>query len=161
MDSLGASRGSESGVASRVLAQLLVEMDGCGSNSRVVLLAATNRPEALDLALTRPGRFDRLVHVPLPDLFARRQIFERQLGRMRLGEAPCAEALAERTEGYSGAEAVMVCREAALRAIRRGAPQGAVRAGHADFEEALQVVRPRVSKEAARFYEDFERRLQT
>lgn len=144
-------------MASRVLAQLLVEMDGVGSARRVVVLAATNRPQALDAALTRPGRFDRLVHVPLPDAAAREQIFQGQLARMRLAaDVPLPAALAARTQGYSGAEVVMVCREAALSAIRRG---GAVAAKAHDLDTALSAVRLRVSAEAAEAYAAFERSL--
>lgn len=172
VDSLGSNREeSGGGVAARVLAQLLAEMDGIGSAGRhVVVLAATNRPQALDSALTRPGRFDRLVHVPLPDEAAREAIFQRQLTRMRFSfhELPVtgrseASLLASHTAGYSGAEVVMVCREAALLAIRASIADGkgalpCATASH--FNHALQVVRPRITAETVRFYEDFERSMQ-
>ena len=168
VDSLGSSRENEGGgVASRVLAQLLAEMDGIGSAQRhVVVLAATNRPQALDAALTRPGRFDRLVHVPLPDQKARQQIFQRQLQRMRfsfheLPDMEPAALLASHTAGYSGAEVVMVCREAALLAIRESVGKGALpRATATHFNQALQAVQPRITAETVRFYEEFERSLQ-
>lgn len=170
VDALGASRESEGGgVSSRVLAQLLAEMDGigaatAGSTTRhVVVLGATNRPQALDSALVRPGRFDRLVHVPLPDGDARLAIFERQLSRMRAAPEVLASSLVQQTAGYSGAEVVMVCREAALLAIREalGAEKEAEPcATPAHFERALQTVKPRITPETARFYEDFERSLQ-
>merc|ERR1712203_1322014 len=127
VDAIGANRESEGGggVAARVLAQLLAEMDGIGSASarrHVVVLAATNRPHILDPAIMRPGRFDRLVHVPLPDLPAREAIFRGQLGKMRVvpvtDGGPDPKSLASRTHGCSGAEVVMACREAALLAIR-------------------------------------------
>ena len=171
VDSLGSNREEGGGgVASRVLAQLLAEMDGIGSTGRhVVVLAATNRPQALDSALTRPGRFDRLVHVPLPDEAARMAIFERQLARMRFSfhELPAsqvspAKLLASHTAGYSGAEVVMVCREAALLAIRASiAEKGALPCATAThFNQALQTVKPRITAETVRFYQDFERSMQ-
>ena len=172
VDSLGATRENEGGVASRVLAQLLAEMDGIGiaKKRHVVVLAATNRPQALDSALTRPGRFDRLVHVPLPDQAAREAIFQRQLSRMQVSlDTPevgvSASAFwASQTAGYSGAEVVMVCREAALLAIRKAIADGADAkvpcATTADFNCALRAVQPRITSEMAHFYEDFERRMQ-
>ena len=167
VDSLGGSRESEGGgVASRVLAQLLAEMDGIGVTKKrhVVVLAATNRPQALDAALTRPGRFDRLVHVPLPDQAAREAIFQRQLSRMQVSLDIEATFLASQTAGYSGAEVVMVCREAALLAIRKAIADGegakAPCATLADFNCALRAVQPRITTEMAQFYEDFERRMQ-
>lgn len=140
VDAVGAARDSSEGgggVGARVLAQLLAEMDGVtaagGARRHVVVLAATNRPHILDPALLRPGRFDRLVHVPLPDEAARTEIFRSQLARMRVqaggNESQAAgpegkglsldpASLASRTEGCSGAEVVAVCREAAMLAIR-------------------------------------------
>merc|ERR1712232_244778 len=135
VDAIGANRESEGGggVAARVLAQLLAEMDGIGSASarrHVVVLAATNRPHILDPAILRPGRFDRLVHVPLPDLTAREAIFTGQLARMQVAEpsagGPDIASLAARTHGCSGAEVVMACREAALFAIRESLDQVSV-----------------------------------
>jgi len=172
VDAVGASREGDGagGVSSRVLAQLLAEMDGIGSASarrHVVVLAATNRPHVLDPALMRPGRFDRLVHVPLPDAAAREAILRAQLARMRTEEGVDPAALAARMAGCSGAEAVMVCREAALAAIREVlgdgggegvGPAALPRATRAHFEEALLAVPPRVSAETARFYEEFERK---
>ncbi|CAE8649418.1 unnamed protein product, partial [Polarella glacialis] len=173
VDALGGSREGEGagGVAARVLAQLLAEMDGVGAATsgarrHVVVLAATNRPHALDSALMRPGRFDRLVHVPLPDAPARQAIFESQLSRMHASHELDAKVLAGRTERYSGAEVVMVCREAALHAIRdvvealgpaalesagAGASKPCARAEH--FEQALAAVRPRITEETIKFYE--------
>jgi len=189
IDAVGASREGEGtgGVASRVLAQLLAEMDGVGGAAQrrhVVVLAATNRPHVLDPALLRPGRFDRLVHVPLPDEPARVAIFSRQLARMHVGEGVDAASLAARSPGRSGAEVVMVCREAALSAIREAlgreeeeeeeevadveAADGADRAmrhpppccaSPTHFDRALAAVRPRIDADTLRLYEDFERRM--
>lgn len=139
-------------------------MDGInnGTKQHVVVLAATNRPYVLDAALMRPGRFDRLVHVPLPDESARALIFSGQLARMRASTDLDVAVLASRTAGCSGAEVVMVCREASLLAIRevleapcdhRSLP--CVRLEH--FERALQEVSPRIDTATVQFYFDFER----
>jgi len=174
VDAIGDSREGEeggSGVAARVLAQLLAEMDGIGvvsARRHVVVLAATNRPHALDPALLRPGRFDRLVHVPLPDEPARKAIFRGQLARMRVSHDLDPQALASRTQGCSGAEAVMVCREAALLAIREAVDsdvsahprEGLPCAQQAHFDRVLASTRPRIDAQTVRLYEDFERRMQ-
>jgi len=178
IDAVGSSRESEGGggVSSRVLAQLLAEMDGIGatgSKRHVVVLAATNRPHVLDAALMRPGRFDRLVHVPLPDEPARTAIFKSQIAKMRVAADVDAAALALRTEWCSGAEVVMVCREAAMLAIRSvldaskkattnasnpGVSSMSPCANQEDFDKALATVRPRIDREMVRFYEEFERK---
>lgn len=173
IDAIGSTRESEGsgGVASRVLTQLLAEMDGIGSSGaqrHVVVLAATNRPQILDPALLRPGRFDRLVHVPLPNDAARAAIFQRQLSRMKVDPAVDAKALAAQASGRSGAEVVMICREAAMLAIRdaleRGGGSGVddgsgeVCCSLVQFERATATVLPRIDEASARFYDDFEHR---
>lgn len=184
IDAIGSCRDSEGsgGVASRVLTQLLSEMDGIGSAAsqrHVVVLAATNRPHVLDTALLRPGRFDRLVHVPLPDEAARTAIFQRQLSKMIVEDTVDATVLSSHASGRSGAEVVMICREAAMLAIRealqrrRGAGAGVVTEefGSSDvcvarsvicnmehFQRAIATVMPRIDKSAAQFYHDFEHR---
>lgn len=175
IDALGSNREGEGAgsVSARVLAQLLAEMDGvgtAGARHHVVVLAATNRPHVLDPALLRPGRFDRLVHVPLPDISARHEIFCRQLAKMRVSHEVGPSELANRTGRCSGAEVVMVCREAAMRAIRKAlerathsaddADSNPPCAGKDDFDHALQVVQPRIDQETVRFYEEFEQRTQ-
>mmetsp|Transcript_99148 Transcript_99148/g.300953 ORF Transcript_99148/g.300953 Transcript_99148/m.300953 type:complete len:723 (-) Transcript_99148:137-2305(-) len=174
VDAVGSKREGEDagGVSARVLAQLLAEMDGVsatGARRHVVVLAATNRPHVLDPALLRPGRFDRLVHVPLPDEAARAEIFRGQLARMCVAEGLDVAALAARTAGCSGAEVVMVCREASLLAIRETLEESTgssceassswPRAQQAHFEHALLAVRPRVDAQTVRFYEEFEQRM--
>lgn len=174
IDAIGASREGEGagGVAARVLAQLLAEMDGvsaAGARRHVVVLAATNRPHVLDAALMRPGRFDRLVHVPLPDAAAREAVFRGQLARMKVADAPEFSELVRRTEGCSGAEVVMACREAALLAIREavaaaagddGVAAAAPAVSREHLERAIAAVRPRISPETVQFYVDFERKMQ-
>ena len=102
------------------LNQLLTEMDGFGSNSGVIILAATNRADILDKALLRAGRFDRQIHVELPDLNERKEIFGVHLRPIKIDESVDAEFLARQTPGFSGADIANVCNEAALIAARSG-----------------------------------------
>ncbi|NPA86022.1 MAG: AAA family ATPase [bacterium] len=124
IDAIGARRMySESGAereVSRTLNQLLAEMDGFEPNERVVVLAATNRLDVLDPALLRPGRFDRIIEIPLPDKQAREEIFALYLSRVRCTEPFDCKLLAEITEGFSGAEIELAVKEAALRALKDG-----------------------------------------
>ena len=101
------------------LNQLLTEMDGFGTNSGVIVLAATNRADILDKALMRAGRFDRQIYVELPDLNGRREIFEVHMRGLKLGPDVDKEFLAKQTPGFSGADIANVCNEAALIAARR------------------------------------------
>ncbi len=110
---------SESHVAERVLSQFLTELDGCEELKGVVVLGATNRRDMLDAALLRPGRFDEITEIPLPDQEGRTAIFEVHLRNKPLGPGICVGDLAARTEGASGADIASVCNKAALRAVRR------------------------------------------
>ena len=101
------------------LNQLLTEMDGFGTNSGVILLAATNRAEVLDRALLRPGRFDRQIHVDLPDLKERIQIFKVHLKPLKIDESVDVKFLGKQTPGFSGADIANICNEAALIAARK------------------------------------------
>lgn len=101
------------------LNQLLVEMDGFSSDETVIILAATNRPDLLDPALTRPGRFDRQIHVDKPDLNGREAIFKVHLKKVVLGDDVDPRKLAEQTPGFAGAEIANTCNEAALHAARK------------------------------------------
>ena len=100
------------------LNQLLTEMDGFGTNSGVIILAATNRADILDKALLRAGRFDRQIHVELPDVHERKEIFEVHLKPLKLGASIDIDFLARQTPGFSGADIANVCNEAALIAAR-------------------------------------------
>lgn len=101
------------------LNQLLTEMDGFGTNSGVIVIAATNRADILDKALMRAGRFDRQIYVELPDLIGRKEIFEVHMRKLKLADDVNKEFLAKQTPGFSGADIANVCNEAALMAARR------------------------------------------
>ena len=123
IDAVGRARGKNPNMGSNderenTLNQLLTEMDGFGSNSGVIILAATNRADILDKALLRAGRFDRQIHVDLPDLNERREVFNVHLRPLKLGDDVDVDLLARQTPGFSGADIANVCNEAALIAAR-------------------------------------------
>ncbi|MEA4985025.1 ATP-dependent zinc metalloprotease FtsH [bioreactor metagenome] len=125
IDAVGRSRGKNPNMGSNderenTLNQLLTEMDGFGSNSGVIILAATNRADILDKALLRAGRFDRQIHVDLPDVHERKQIFNVHLRPVKINETVDVNFLAKQTPGFSGADIANVCNEAALIAARKG-----------------------------------------
>jgi AFG3 family protein len=119
IDAIGRARGKNNIVGGNderenTLNQLLVEMDGFGTDSGIIILAATNRPDVLDSALLRPGRFDRQVSIDKPDLIGREQIFKVHLKPIKLAEGVDAKKLSAQTPGFAGAEIANVCNEAAL-----------------------------------------------
>jgi transitional endoplasmic reticulum ATPase len=173
IDAIAPMRGTDvNRVTDRLINQLLTEMDGLEENSGVVIIAATNRPDILDPALLRPGRFDRLILVPAPDEKARLEILKVHTRRMPLAEDVNLEEIARKTEGYTGADLAAVVREAAMAAMRRALKEGVKRAGifeelseaflgslvvkRRDFEEALKKVRPSVDKYILEYYKSFE-----
>jgi len=124
IDAVGRARGKNPNMGSNderesTLNQLLTEMDGFGSNSGVIILAATNRADILDKALLRAGRFDRQIHVDLPDVHERKQIFNVHLRPIKINESVDVNFLAKQTPGFSGADIANVCNEAALIAARK------------------------------------------
>ncbi|MBP6634627.1 MAG: ATP-dependent zinc metalloprotease FtsH [Paludibacter sp.] len=124
IDAVGRARGKNPNMGSNderenTLNQLLTEMDGFGSNSGVIILAATNRADILDKALLRAGRFDRQIHVDLPDVHERKQIFNVHLRPIKINETVDVNFLAKQTPGFSGADIANVCNEAALIAARK------------------------------------------
>lgn len=124
IDAVGRARGKNAGWSSNderenTLNQLLTEMDGFGSNSGVIVLAATNRADILDKALMRAGRFDRQIHVTLPDLNERKEIFQVHIKNLKLSPDFDLEAIAKHTPGFSGADIANICNEAALTAARK------------------------------------------
>jgi len=124
IDAVGRARGRNSFTGGNderenTLNQLLTEMDGFGTNSGVILMAATNRPDVLDSALLRPGRFDRQIGIDKPDIVGREAIFRVHLKPIKIGKDVDAKKLAAQTPGFAGAEIANVCNEAALIAARR------------------------------------------
>ena len=124
IDAVGRARGKNPNMGSNderenTLNQLLTEMDGFGSNSGVIILAATNRADILDKALLRAGRFDRQIHVDLPDVHERKQIFNVHLRPIKINETVDVNFLSRQTPGFSGADIANVCNEAALIAARK------------------------------------------
>ncbi len=127
IDAVGRSRGRGSMPGANderenTLNSLLVEMDGFGSDAGIIILAATNRPDVLDPALMRPGRFDRQISVDVPDLVGREAIFKVHMKPLKLSDNIDVKKLATQTPGFAGAEIANVCNEAALLAARRGKP---------------------------------------
>jgi len=153
IDSIVPRRGMryDAGVTDRIVNQLLTEMDGIAKLEGVVVIGATNRPDILDPALLRPGRFDRIIYVPPPDKKARLEIFKVHTRNMPLAEDVDLEELAEKTEGYTGADIAALCREAALTALREKGRPTKVIMRH--FAEALKKVQPSVSREDISRYE--------
>ena len=141
IDAVGRARGKNVGFSSNderenTLNQLLTEMDGFGSNSGVIVLAATNRADILDKALMRAGRFDRQIQVTLPDLNERKEIFQVHLKPLKLAPDFDLELIAKNTPGFSGADIANVCNEAALTAARRGKAD----INNQDFSDAVDRV---------------------
>ncbi|TCL73994.1 CDC48 family AAA ATPase [Rhizobium sp. BK251] len=160
IDSLAPARGGglgEPAVTERVVNTLLAEMDGLEEMQGVVVMAATNRPNLLDPALLRPGRFDELVYVPVPDTKGRRKILGIHTKKMPLAEDIDLDELAERTERFTGADLEDLTRRAGLVALRESLEANVVNKEH--FDKALQEVRPSVTPEVEREYEDMLRTL--
>ncbi len=164
IDSIAPSRGSrfDSGATDRIVNQLLAEMDGIAPLKNVVVIAATNRPDILDPALLRPGRFDRLVYVPPPDEQARYEILRVHTKKMKLADEVTAndyaylKELASRTEGYTGADLASLVREAAMLALRETVEQKLEHAKPVEkkhFEEALKIVKPSLTRADIERYE--------
>jgi len=158
-DSLVPSRGmgGDSRVTERVISQLLTEIDGLLTLQNVLVIAATNRPDLIDPAVLRPGRFDRRVYVPPPDEAARLKILEIKTESMPLDESVDIKDLTRRMGGYSGADIDSVVREAAMHALRRDPEVGGVTI--ADFEDAMAEMVPSVTPEMEKWYRESNRRF--
>ncbi|MDQ1278942.1 MAG: transitional endoplasmic reticulum ATPase [Thermoproteota archaeon] len=151
VDSVVPRRGagsSDSGVTERVISQLLTEMDGLEGLQNVVVIAATNRPDILDPALLRPGRFDRLIYVPSPDYESRTQIFKIHSKGVPLTKDFVPSDVIKATKGYSGADIQALCREAAMIALRREANEVSME----DFKKAMDRIGPSVTPEMEGWY---------
>ncbi len=141
IDAIGRARGKSvmtggNDERESTLNQLLTEMDGFGTNSGVIILAATNRADVLDSALMRAGRFDRQIHVELPDLQERKEVFQVHLRPLKLDETVDLDFLSKQTPGFSGADIANVCNEAALIAARGGRKK----VGKQDFMDAVDRI---------------------
>jgi transitional endoplasmic reticulum ATPase len=151
VDSIVPKRGagySDSGVTERVISQLLTEMDGLITLQNVVVIAATNRPDILDPALIRPGRFDRLIYVPAPDAESRLAIIEIYTEDMPLDKDVDLMLLQRNTKGYSGADIRAMCSEAAMNALRRRVKTVSMD----DFKKAMETVGPTIAKDVESWY---------
>jgi transitional endoplasmic reticulum ATPase len=156
MDSLTPRRGmgiSDSGVSERVISQLLTEMDGLLSLQDIVVIAATNRPDMVDSAVLRPGRFDRLIYVPEPDEKSRLQIFKIYTKEMPLAQDVDLNQMASVTKYYSGADIESLCREAAMHTLRKDINSREVTMK--DFQDALKEVGPSVTPDMEKWYKSF------
>jgi len=160
LDAIAPARGSshDSGATERVVNQILTSIDGLESLEGVVIVAATNRPDILDTALLRTGRFDRLVYVGIPNLKARKAIFKVHTEDMPL-KGVDLDALARDTEGYVGADIEGVCREAGMIALRNNIKVKKVT--EADFKAALKSVRPSATEETIKYYESIRESLES
>jgi transitional endoplasmic reticulum ATPase len=152
IDSLAPRRSAadDNKVTERVVNQLLTEIDGLEELHNVVIIGATNRPDILDTALLRPGRFDRIILVGAPDEKTREKIFEIHAKGMPLAKDVNIKELAKKTEGYAGADIASLCREAAIIALRKD--MGSKEVSKKNFDEALEKVRPSITKEIDESY---------
>jgi len=168
IDSVAPTRGSSLGdshVTERVISQFLTEMDGLEELRNVVIIAATNRPDIIDSALLRPGRFDRLLFVPPPDLEARKQIFKIHTRKTPLADDVNLDDLARKTDGYTGADIASLANTGVMLALREHIskakdPEDAkkrakgLKVAKRHFEEALQKIKP-MRTEELKMYERF------
>jgi transitional endoplasmic reticulum ATPase len=160
LDSLVPARGSGAGepqVTERVVNTILAEMDGLEELQSVVVIGATNRPNLIDPALLRPGRFDELVYVGVPSEAGRRRILAIQTQKMPVAEDVDLDVVARRTDRFTGADLEDVVRRAGLIALRRSLDSASVTM--ADFEEALTESRASVTPEMEKDYEQIASRL--
>lgn len=158
IDSIGRSREkySSDDVAPRLLALFLAEMDGFKSAKNVIIVGATNVPQELDRALLRPGRFDKIIYMPLPDKEARKQIFKVHTRNFPLDEEVDFDKLAEKTERYSGADIQNVCMEAARQVAKIASERNeVVPVSMEHFLSVLEKVKPSVSLSALQEFEKF------
>lgn len=157
IDAIAPKRGhsSDSGTTERVVNQLLTSMDGFEDMERVMVVGATNRPDIIDPALLRPGRFDSLTLVPLPDVKDREAILRLNTKNMHLDNVDF-KILAAKTEWFSGADITALCRESGLNAIRNGRSV----VSQPDFEKALKNIYPSCDKNMMKWYEEFSKKIE-
>jgi len=148
--------GGDNRVTERVISQLLTEIDGLLSLQNIVVIAATNRPDMIDPAILRPGRFDRRVYVPPPDYDARLRILQIKTKEMPL-EKVKIEDLAKKMQGYSGADIDAICREAAITALRKDPETTKVTT--ADFEKVMAEIVPSITPDMEKWYQETNKRI--
>ncbi|MEM3229340.1 MAG: AAA family ATPase, partial [Fervidicoccaceae archaeon] len=160
IDSIASARGlryDSSGVTDRIVNQILTEMDGIQPLTNVVVIAATNRPDIIDPALLRPGRFDRLIYIPPPNKESRLSILKIHTKRVPLAQNVDLEKLAEMTEGYTGADLEALVREAVMLALREKLEARAIDMKY--FLKAMEQVQPSLTKEDIEKYERLAKQL--
>lgn len=132
-------------------------MDGIESRERVVIMGATNRPDILDKALIRPGRFDRLIYIPPPDIEARKEIFTINISKMNVESEINIDELSENTEQFSGAEINLICREAGMNAITRDLFNPII--SQEDFSHGINLIKPIITKEMIEYFKGFSEKV--
>ena len=154
IDSIAPRRGSygDSGVTERIVNQLLTSLDGIEVLQGVVVLAATNRPDIIDPGLLRAGRFDKIIYIPPPDAESRLKILQVHTKEMPLAKDVNLKEIAQKTDGYVGADLENLCREAGMVAYRENPDATAVAQKH--FVSALKIIRPSVDEEVIKFYQN-------
>ena len=154
IDSIAPRRGSygDSGVTERIVNQLLTSLDGIEVLQGVVVLAATNRPDIIDPGLLRAGRFDKIIYIPPPDAESRLKILQVHTKEMPLAKDVNLKEIAQKTDGYVGADLENLCREAGMVAYRENPDATEVAQKH--FLSALKIIRPSVDEEVIKFYQN-------
>ena len=162
IDSIASRRGSnggDAGVTERVISQLLTEMDGLEALNEVIIMAGTNRPDIVDPALLRPGRFDRIIYVRPPDLEGRKEILDIYAKKMPLDDDVNLEEIARSLEGFVGSDIEALCREAGLIALREDMQASLASQRH--FVAAREKVHATMTPQAQEYYEKLEASLKT
>ena len=155
IDSLTSTTGAEAHESiSRVVSQFLTEIDGLEDLNDVVVIGTTNRPDKIDPSLLRPGRFDRILHVLLPDKKGREEIFKVHTKNMKLSSDIKLKSMAESTENYSGADLEAVCREAGMIALRNNIKAEEVTMN--DFRKAFEKIKPSITESDIKKYKEIE-----
>ncbi len=151
IDSIAPRRGyySDSGVTERIVNQLLTSMDGIENMEGIVIIGSTNRPDIIDPALLRPGRFDRLVYIPPPDKETRFKILQVHTRKMPIADDVDLKKIADRLENYVGADIENICREAGMFAIRDNRDKVTMK----DFEKAIEKIPPSMNEESIKYYD--------
>ncbi|MFX1259077.1 MAG: AAA family ATPase, partial [Promethearchaeota archaeon] len=160
IDAISSSRGNFQGthIYDSIVNQILVEMDGVENRKGIIVIASTNRPDLVDGALLRPGRFDRLLFVTAPNYDARLKILKVHTKKMPLANDISLEKIAQITKGYSGADLENLCREAGMQAIREKLDQ-LDKINYKHFEHALSKIKSTLPKEVVERYEQLAKQI--